>query len=62
MYPIQSGQSAISGYSTSPAEAIQSLEYQLYWLYGYSDYLDKNGDSVNFDSYIEIKEDLEKSQ
>lgn len=46
----------------SPAITIKTLGHQWYWSYEYSDYFDKDNESINFDSYMIPEEDLEKGQ
>nr|WQF69577.1 cytochrome c oxidase subunit 2 [Pleonosporium sp.] len=42
----------------APTITIKTLGHQWYWSYEYSDYLDKNDESLNFDSYMIPEEDL----
>nr|YP_009445903.1 cytochrome c oxidase subunit 2 [Eucheuma denticulatum]ATX68845.1 cytochrome c oxidase subunit 2 [Eucheuma denticulatum] len=46
----------------SPAITIKTLGHQWYWSYEYSDYLNEDGEAINFDSYMIPEEDLEKGQ
>lgn len=41
-----------------PAITIKVVGHQWYWSYEYSDYVDQNGESINFDSYMVRDEDL----
>lgn len=43
----------------SPAITIKSLGHQWYWSYEYSDYLNTENETINFDSYMIPEEDLE---
>nr|AOT80691.1 cytochrome c oxidase subunit 2 [Membranoptera platyphylla] len=43
----------------SPAITIKTLGHQWYWSYEYSDYLNTENETVNFDSYMIPEEDLE---
>lgn len=44
----------------SPTITIKALGHQWYWSYEYSDYVDENYESINFDSYMIPEEDLDK--
>nr|AYR06674.1 cytochrome c oxidase subunit II [Rhodogorgon sp.] len=46
----------------SPAITIKTLGHQWYWSYEYSDYINEEGDSIEFDSYMMPEEDLELGQ
>nr|NP_062483.1 cytochrome c oxidase subunit 2 [Chondrus crispus]P48869.1 RecName: Full=Cytochrome c oxidase subunit 2; AltName: Full=Cytochrome c oxidase polypeptide II [Chondrus crispus]CAA87604.1 cytochrome oxidase, subunit II [Chondrus crispus] len=46
----------------SPAITIKTLGHQWYWSYEYSDYLNEDDDSINYDSYMIPEEDLEIGQ
>lgn len=46
----------------SPAITVKTLGHQWYWSYEYSDYLNEDGDSINYDSYMIPEEDLEIGQ
>nr|YP_009445900.1 cytochrome c oxidase subunit 2 [Betaphycus gelatinus]ATX68841.1 cytochrome c oxidase subunit 2 [Betaphycus gelatinus] len=46
----------------SPAITIKTLGHQWYWSYEYSDYMNEDGEAINFDSYMIPEEDLEKGQ
>nr|YP_010620008.1 cytochrome c oxidase subunit 2 [Symphyocladiella dendroidea]WAX04021.1 cytochrome c oxidase subunit 2 [Symphyocladiella dendroidea] len=46
----------------SPTITIKALGHQWYWSYEYSDYIDENYESINFDSYMIPEEDLLKGQ
>jgi len=41
-----------------PAITVKVVGHQWYWSYEYSDYVDHNGESINFDSYMVRDEDL----
>lgn len=45
-----------------PAITIKAIGHQWYWSYEYSDYTDKKGESIEFDSYMLPAEDLEQGQ
>lgn len=45
-----------------PAITIKAIGHQWYWSYEYSDYVDKEGHSIEFDSYMLPAEDLEEGQ
>lgn len=45
-----------------PAMTIKAIGHQWYWSYEYSDYVDKEGHSIEFDSYMLPAEDLEEGQ
>lgn len=45
-----------------PAITIKAIGHQWYWSYEYSDYTDKEGHSIEFDSYMLPAEDLEEGQ
>nr|AOX48918.1 cytochrome c oxidase subunit 2 [Gelidium crinale f. luxurians] len=46
----------------SPAITIKTLGHQWYWSYEYSDYLNEDGESILYDSYMIPEEDLEAGQ
>nr|YP_009317581.1 cytochrome c oxidase subunit 2 [Pterocladiella media]AOX49033.1 cytochrome c oxidase subunit 2 [Pterocladiella media] len=46
----------------SPAITIKTLGHQWYWSYEYSDYLNEEGESIMYDSYMIPEEDLETGQ
>lgn len=46
----------------SPAITIKTLGHQWYWSYEYSDYVNEEGESINYDSYMIPEEDLESGQ
>lgn len=46
----------------SPAITIKTLGHQWYWSYEYSDYVNEDGDFIEFDSYMIPEEDLEIGQ
>lgn len=46
----------------SPTITIKALGHQWYWSYEYSDYIDENFESINFDSYMIPEEDLNLGQ
>ena len=46
----------------SPAITVKTLGHQWYWSYEYSDYLNEDGDTIVYDSYMLPEEDLEKGQ
>lgn len=46
----------------SPAITIKTLGHQWYWSYEYSDYLNEENESINYDSYMISEEDLELGQ
>ncbi len=46
----------------APTITIKTLGHQWYWSYEYSDYLDNNDESLNFDSYMIPEEDLTYGQ
>ena len=46
----------------SPAVTIKTLGHQWYWSYEYSDYINEDGDFIEFDSYMIPEEDLTKGQ
>lgn len=45
-----------------PAITVKAVGHQWYWSYEYSDYINEEGESINFDSYIIPEEDLELGQ
>jgi cytochrome c oxidase subunit 2 len=45
-----------------PAVTLKVIGHQWYWTYEYSDYADKNGNAIVFDSYMIAEDDLEKGQ
>lgn len=45
-----------------PAMTIKAIGHQWYWSYEYSDFTDKEGQSLEFDSYMIPTEDLEEGQ
>src|SRR6266481_2613690 len=47
---------------TSPTITIKVVGHQWYWSYEYSDYVNENGNSVEFDSYMIPESDLELGQ
>ena len=46
----------------SPAITIKTLGHQWYWSYEYSDYLNEDGNFIEFDSYMIPEEDLKIGQ
>ena len=46
----------------SPAITIKTVGHQWYWSYEYSDYINEEGDFIEFDSYMIPEEDLEIGQ
>lgn len=46
----------------SPTITIKALGHQWYWSYEYSDYINKEFEPINFDSYMIPEEDLIKGQ
>ena len=46
----------------SPSITIKTLGHQWYWSYEYSDYINEEGDFLEFDSYMVPEEDLKKGQ
>ena len=46
----------------SPAVTVKTLGHQWYWSYEYSDYINENGEFIEFDSYMVPEEDLEVGQ
>jgi len=46
----------------SPTITIKVVGHQWYWSYEYSDYINENGDSIEFDSYMIPESDLELGQ
>nr|ANH09500.1 cytochrome c oxidase subunit 2 [Coeloseira compressa] len=46
----------------SPAITIKTLGHQWYWSYEYSDYFNKEDESISYDSYMIPEEDLENGQ
>jgi len=45
-----------------PAMTIKALGHQWYWSYEYSDFVNSDGDSIEFESYMVPTEDLEEGQ
>ena len=45
-----------------PAMTIKALGHQWYWSYEYSDFVNENGESIEFDSYMVPEADLEPGQ
>ena len=45
-----------------PAMTIKALGHQWYWSYEYSDFVNEDGESIEFDSYLVPTEDLEEGQ
>lgn len=45
-----------------PAVTMKAVGHQWYWSYEYSDYINEEGETINFDSYIVPEEDLELGQ
>nr|YP_011017683.1 cytochrome c oxidase subunit 2 [Dasysiphonia japonica]WQF69506.1 cytochrome c oxidase subunit 2 [Dasysiphonia japonica] len=43
----------------SPTITIKTLGHQWYWSYEYSDYLNEDNETINFDSYMVPEEDLD---
>lgn len=41
-----------------PAVTIKAIGHQWFWSYEYSDYINKKGESINFDSYMILTDDL----
>lgn len=46
----------------SPALTIKVVGHQWYWTYQYSDFVNEDGDSIEFDSYMVPETDLEDGQ
>ena len=46
----------------SPSMTIKAVGHQWYWSYEYSDFLNENGESIEFDSYMIPESDLEDGQ
>nr|YP_009490376.1 cytochrome c oxidase subunit 2 [Gracilaria edulis]AWH62509.1 cytochrome c oxidase subunit 2 [Gracilaria edulis] len=46
----------------SPAITVKTLGHQWYWSYEYSDYLNEEGESIIYDSYMIPEEDLDLGQ
>ena len=46
----------------SPSITIKAVGHQWYWSYEYSDYVNENGESIEFDRYIIPETDLEQGQ
>lgn len=46
----------------SPRITIKAVGHQWYWSYEYSDYINENGESIEFDRYIIPETDLEEGQ
>lgn len=46
----------------SPTITIKTLGHQWYWSYEYSDYVNNDDETINFDSYMIPEEDLELGQ
>lgn len=45
-----------------PVITIKAVGHQWYWSYEFSDYLNEDGDSINFESYMIPEDDLEVGQ
>lgn len=45
-----------------PAMTIKALGHQWYWSYEYSDFVNEDGESIEFDSYLVPTDDLEDGQ
>jgi cytochrome c oxidase subunit 2 len=45
-----------------PAMTIKALGHQWYWSYEYSDFINEDGESIEFDSYMVPTEELEEGQ
>jgi len=45
-----------------PAMTIKALGHQWYWSYEYSDFVNEDGESIEFDSYMVPAEELEEGQ
>nr|QIC54996.1 cytochrome c oxidase subunit 2 [Cryptophyta sp. CCMP2293] len=45
-----------------PAVTLKVIGHQWYWAYEYSDYADKSGNAIFFDSYMIAENDLERGQ
>jgi cytochrome c oxidase subunit 2 len=45
-----------------PAVTLKVQGFQWYWVYEYSDYADKEGNAINFESYMVAEDDLEEGQ
>ena len=45
-----------------PAMTIKALGHQWYWSYEYSDFVNEDGESIEFDSYLVPTDDLEEGQ
>lgn len=46
----------------SPSITVKVVGHQWYWSYEYSDYINENGESIEFDSYMVPESDLELGQ
>jgi cytochrome c oxidase subunit 2 len=46
----------------SPALTIKVVGHQWYWTYQYSDFVNEDGDAIEFDSYMVPESDLEDGQ
>lgn len=46
----------------SPSITIKAVGHQWYWSYEYSDFINEEGESIEFDSYIVPETDLEDGQ
>lgn len=46
----------------SPSMTIKAVGHQWYWSYEYSDFINEDGESIEFDSYIVPETDLEDGQ
>lgn len=45
-----------------PAVTLKVQGFQWYWVYEYSDYADKDGNAISFESYMVSEDDLEEGQ
>ena len=45
-----------------PAVTLKVQGFQWYWVYEYSDYADKEGNAISFESYMVAEDDLEEGQ
>lgn len=46
----------------SPSITIKAVGHQWYWSYEYSDFINEDGESIEFDSYMVPETDLEEGQ
>ncbi|KAI4298056.1 hypothetical protein MLD38_040505 [Melastoma candidum] len=45
-----------------PAMTVKAVGHQWYWSYEYSDFVNEDGESIEFDSYMIPTDDLEDGQ